>query len=131
MKEEYSSNQRRWYDRDPVLSRSMKTLEESNDETQIKIALNLIKIIIEHNISTNEFEEVEDIISAVEDGIDEKRNSRWYDIDTTVRTAINMLENCPFSVQTSVAKEMAKMVVDKIKKDEAEEDENEESPEFI
>lgn len=122
MKEEYTQNQRRWYDQDPVLSRSMKTLEESTDETQIKIALNLIKIIIEHNISTNEFEEVEDIISAVEDGKEETRTGRWYDIDTTVRTAINMLENCPFPVQKSVAKEMAKMVVDKIKEDKDEQE---------
>ena len=37
MKEEFSTNARRWYDRDPVLSSAMKTLEESDDETQIKI----------------------------------------------------------------------------------------------
>ena len=46
MREEYSENVRRWYDKDPVLSRSMKTLELSDDETQIKVALNIIKIII-------------------------------------------------------------------------------------
>ena len=46
MKEEFTTNARRWYDKDPVLSSAMKTLEESDDETQIKIALNLIKIII-------------------------------------------------------------------------------------
>ena len=61
MKEEFTTNTRRWYDRDPVLSSAMKTLEESDDETQIKIALNLIKIITEHNISNSEYESVEDI----------------------------------------------------------------------
>ena len=66
MKEEYSPSFRRWYDKDPVLSSAMKTLEESDDETQIKISLNLIKIIIEHNLENAEFEAVEDIISAVE-----------------------------------------------------------------
>ena len=45
MREEYY-DKRRWYDRDPLLSKSMKTLEESDDETQIKVALNLIKIIL-------------------------------------------------------------------------------------
>ena len=45
MKEEFTTNARRWYDKDPVLSSAMKTLEESDDETQIKVALNLIKII--------------------------------------------------------------------------------------
>ena len=38
MKEEYSENYRRWYDKDPILSKSMSTLEKSDDETQIKVA---------------------------------------------------------------------------------------------
>lgn len=126
MKEEYSENYRRWYDKDPVLSKSMRTLRESNDETQIKVALNLIKIIIEHNISENTYSAVEDIMSAVEDGTIEKGKSRWYDIDSTVRTAINMLENSPEVVQKSVAKEMAQMVIDSITKEEDEDDGEEE-----
>lgn len=117
MKEEYSESSRRWYDKDPVLSSAMKTLEQSDDDSQIKIALNLIKIIIEHNIENSEFEAVEDIISAVEAGVEENRNNRWYDIDATLKTAINMLQNCPEVTQQSIAKEMAKMVVDKIKEE--------------
>ena len=46
MKEEYTNQHRRWYDKDPVLSQAVRTLEETDDETQIKIALNLIKIIL-------------------------------------------------------------------------------------
>lgn len=118
MKEEYSSSSRRWYDKDPVLSSAMRTLEETNDESQIKISLNLIKIIIEHNIENSEFTAVEDIISAVEAGVEEERNNRWYDIDSTLKTAINMLQNCPESTQHVIAKEMAKMVVSKIKGEE-------------
>ena len=119
MKEEYSSSQyRRWYDKDPVLSEAIKTLEETDDQTQIKIALNLIKIIIEHNIEDEKFEAVDDIINAVGSGLDDNRRGRWYDIDTTLRTAMNMLQNCPPDTQKVIAKEMAKMVVDKIKTDE-------------
>lgn len=117
MKEEYSSSSRRWYDRDPVLSSAMKTLEQSDDDTQIKIALNLIKIIIEHNIESSEFEAVEDIISAVEAGVEENRSNRWYDIDTTLKTAMSMLQSCPESTQHVIAKEMARMVVNKIKEE--------------
>lgn len=117
MKEEYSSSFRRWYDKDPVLSSAMRTLEKSDDETQIKISLNLIKIIIEHNIENSEFEAVEDIISAVEAGVEENRNNRWYDIDSTLKTAMNMLQNCPDQTQHIIAKEMAKMVVNKLKED--------------
>ena len=126
MKEEYSSNYRRWYDKDPLLSKTMHTLENSDDETQIKVALNLIKILIEHNISENTFTGVEDMLTAVEDGLVERGNKRWYDLDTTVRTAINMLEKSPLPVQKAVAKEMAKMVVDKIKEDADDVDDDEE-----
>lgn len=117
MRDEYNENARRWYDKDPILSRSMKTLEDSDDETQIKVALNLIKIIIEHNMSYSEFSGVDEIIEAVDDGIVERGNGRWYDIDKTLRAAINMLENCPTETQKVIAKEMAKIVIDKIKED--------------
>ena len=126
MKEEYSNQHRRWYDKDPVLSQAVQTLEETDDETQIKIALNLIKIIIEHNIEEEKFEAVEDIINAVGSGLDDNRKGRWYDIDSTLRTAMNMLQNCPEATQHIIAKEMAKMVVETIKKDEDSDDEESE-----
>jgi len=121
MKEEYTNQQRRWYDKDPVLSQAVHTLEMSDDETQIRIALNLIKIIIEHNIEDEKFEAVEDIINAVGSGLDENRKGRWYDIDSTLRTAMNMLQNCPVTTQHAIAKEMAKLVVEEIKKNDDEE----------
>ena len=123
MKEEYSQQHRRWYDKDQVLSEAVRTLEETDDQTQIKVALNLIKIIIEHNIEDEKFEAVDDIINAVGSGLDDNKRGRWYDIDTTLRTAMNMLQNCPEDTQKVIAKEMAKMVVDKIKKDDDEDEE--------
>lgn len=126
MKEEYSQQHRRWYDKDPVLSEAVRTLEETDDQTQIRVALNLIKIIIEHNIEDEKFEAVDDIINAVGSGLDDNRRGRWYDIDTTLRTAMNMLQNCPEDTQKVIAKEMAKMVVDKIKKDDTEDEDSEE-----
>lgn len=124
MKEEFSTNARRWYDRDPVLSSAMKTLEESDDETQIKIALNLIKIITEHNISDSEYESVEDIVSATEDVLDNTKKGRWYDLDATLRTAISLLQNCPEKTRSIIAKEMAQNVIEFIKNDD--EDDNDE-----
>ncbi|MBQ4113811.1 hypothetical protein IJD34_00235 [bacterium] len=125
MKEEFTTNARRWYDRDPVLSSAMKTLEESDDETQIKVALNLIKIITEHNISNSEYESVEDIVSATEDVLDTTKKGRWYDLDGTLRTAISLLQNCPDATRSIIAKEMAKNVIELIKKEDDEEGEEE------
>lgn len=124
MKEEFSTNTRRWYDKDPVLSSAMKTLEESNDETQIKVALNLIKIITEHNISNSEYESVEDIVSSTEDVLENTKKGRWYDLDSTLRTAITLLQNCPESTRSVIAKEMAKNVIEIIKKEEDDDDED-------
>jgi len=108
----------RWYDKDPVLSMSMKTLSNSSDERQIAVALNLIKVIIEHNIQDNEYENVEDIMTAVEDGRIQRGHSRWYDIDSTVRTAIQMLEKCSPETKKKVALDMAQIVIEKIIQDE-------------
>ena len=125
MKEEFTTNTRRWYDKDPILSSAMKTLEESDDDAHIKIALNLIKIITEHNISNSEYESVEDIISATEDILETTKKGRWYDLDSTLRTAITLLQNCPDSARHEIAKEMAKNVIEIIKKEEDEDDEEE------
>ena len=122
MKEVYSNEQRRWYDKDPILSNAVKTLENSDDETQIRIALNLIKIIIEHNIEDGQCETVEDIINAVGSGLEDTRKGRWYDIDSTIRTAMNMLQNCPANTQRIIAQEMAQLVAKSIKQGDAEDD---------
>ncbi len=119
MKEFYS----RWYDKDPVLSMSMRTLANSNDACQIQVALNLIKVIIEHNINSNEFKNVEDIMNAVEDGVIQKGVNRWYDLNKTVRTAIQMLEKCSPETRQKVALDMAQIVIEAIVVDKDTEDE--------
>ena len=115
MEEQYFS---RWYDKDPVLSMSIRTLANSSDEKQIAVALNLIKIIIEHNIQDNKYENIEDIMTAVEDGRIQRGHNRWYDIDSTVRTAIQMLERCSDETKKKVALDMAQLVIEKIVQDE-------------
>lgn len=108
-------NYRRWYDRDPILSKAMKILETSDDRFQIQVALNLIKIVIEHNIESNTFNTVEDILKAVEEGRCEKGNERWYDIDLTIRTSVQMLEKCPQEMQSKIARSIAELINDKLK----------------
>lgn len=107
----------RWYDKDPVLSMSMRTLSSSDDASQIAVALNLIKVIIEHNINNNEYSNIEDIVGAVEDGLIQKGTNRWYDLDATVRTAIQMLEKCSEETKQKVALDMAQLVIEKIVQD--------------
>lgn len=121
-----SEQTRRWYDKDPVLSKSMRILETSTDEFQIKMAVNLIKIIIEHNIETNSFSSIEDIMAAVDDGRIEKGSTRWYDIDNTLRTAIQMLENCPTETQSVIIPQMASLIVEKFNEEDSIHDDEDE-----
>lgn len=113
---------RRWYDRDPILAKAMKILETSNDKLQIQVAINLIKIIIEHNIDENAYSSVDDIIQSVEEGKSKKGGGRWYDIDYTLRTAIQMLENCSQDTQNKIAHQIANLVTDKMRDSEDEEE---------
>ena len=104
---------RRWYDKDPVLSKAMHTLENTDDQLQIQIALNLIKIVIEHRIEQEEVQSVDDIISSVKDasdGYDDDKKKRWYDLNETVRAAIYMLETSPDDMQKRIATDMAELV---------------------
>jgi len=103
---------RRWYDRDPLLSEMMGVLKSSDDDFQIKMAINLIKVIIEHHIDTDQFQTMNDIMMAVQDGHIDKGNARWYDADNTLSTAIKMLENCEPDTQKLITKEIAHKIID-------------------
>jgi len=107
-------NRRRWYDKDPILSKAMRILETSDDKFQIQVALNLIKIIIEHNIESSAIKTVDDILTAVEEGRCEKGCERWYDIDLTIKTAVQMLENCPEEMQSKIARNIAELISEKL-----------------
>ncbi len=105
---------RRWYDKDPILSKAMRILATSKDEVQLKVALNIIKVIIEHNIEAESFKSVDDILGAVEDGRCEKGNERWYDLNQTIRTAVQMLENSPDEIKSSVSQNIVNLIREKL-----------------
>jgi len=121
---------RRWYDRDPLLSEMMGVLKNSDDDFQIKMAINLIKVIIEHHIDTDQFQTMNDIMMAVQDGHIDKGNARWYDADNTLSTAITMLENCEPDTQKIITKEIAHKIIDEFNQIDAKNQENDENPEY-
>ena len=115
---------RRWYDRDPLLSKMMSVLKNSDDDFQIKMAINMIKVIIEHHIDTDQFQTINDIMMAVKDGHIEKGNARWYDADNTLRTAIQMLESCDVEMQRSITKDIADKIINEFNEIDAKNQEN-------
>ena len=119
---------RRWYDRDPLLSKMMAVLKDSDDDFQIKMAINLIKVIIEHHIDTDQFQTINDIMMAVKSGHIDKGNARWYDADSTLRTAIQMLESCPPEMQRRITKDIAYKIIDEFNQIDKKNKESDEKP---
>ena len=124
-----SNEVRRWYDRDPLLSKMMRILKNSDDDFQIKMAINLIKVIIEHHIDTDQFQSINDIMMAVQDGHIDKGNARWYDADNTLRTAIQMLESCPADMQRRITKDIAEKIISEFNQIDKKNQESDEEPE--
>ncbi len=126
-----SSEVRRWYDRDPLLSKMMRILKDSDDDFQIKMAINLIKVIIEHHIDTDQFQSINDIMMAVQDGHIDKGNARWYDADNTLRTAIQMLESCPPDMQRRITKDIAEKIINEFNQIDTKNQETDVAPEGL
>ena len=117
-----------WYDRDPLLSKMMKILKSSDDEFQIKMSINLIKVIIEHHIETDQFQTMSDIMEAVRDGHIDKGNARWYDADNTMKTAITMLESCSPEMQRNITKDIAEKIISEFNDIDTKNKESEDEP---
>lgn len=97
---------RRWYDKDPELSYIVSCLENSDTNTKIKLAMKIIKSVISQNIVDLHYENIDDIMNIIYSGYDDPRRLRWYDMDSTVRTAMHMLQHCPEEIQYHISSEI-------------------------
>lgn len=103
---------KRWYDQDPILARAMEQLRNAPDRYQAQVALNIIKIIIEHQIEHETNLPVEDLDSALNyrSPMDANRHRRWYDVHETLSSAIQLLGDCPDDLQQRVIPSIANMI---------------------
>lgn len=103
----------RWYDENPVLSRAMEQLRMAPDKYQAQIALNIIKIIVEHQIEHETASPAETLDQAMHyrRSWDEHREyRRWYDVHETLSSAIQLLGDCPDDLQQRVIPSIADMI---------------------
>lgn len=105
---------KRWYDRDPVLRRAIEQLRHAPDKYQAQIALNIIKIIVEHQMEEETdipAEELADRVSGYRRSWDDQRgHRRWYDMQETLSSAIQLLSDCPEDLQKRVIPTIAAMI---------------------
>ena len=99
---------RRWYDNDPTVSYVVSRLEYSSEEVRRKLSMEMIKIIIGKRIY--EMDSLDDLTRSIYYGYEYSKGHRWYDADATVRTAMQMLNDCPSYLQYEVAAELKKAI---------------------
>ena len=103
---------KRWYDQDPALSQALQSLKRASDKYQAQIALNIILIIVEHQIESETLSTVDDLLETLEHSKkpNKTHHRRWYDINGTLRSAMQLLEDCPEDVQQKILPSISAMV---------------------
>ena len=103
----------RWYDRDPVLRRAMSQLRQATDRQQAQVALNIIKIIVEHQIEAETSTVPADLDSALpyrRSTEEHQMHRRWYDVHETLSSAMQVLGDCPEDLQARFIPSIAQMI---------------------
>ncbi len=105
---------KRWYDEDPALQRALKQLRDASDQHQAQIALNIIKIIVEHQMEEKTSLKLEDLnpVNAPPTASWEaqRQQRRWYDVHETLSSAIQLLADCPADLQERLIPSIIQMI---------------------
>jgi hypothetical protein len=110
--EEFSSSQR-WYDRDPALSKAVEALRVAPTGYHAKVALNIISIIVEHytlDESSARCVSLEELLTQVDEQLDTLPKQRWYDVDASLRSAMQVLKDTPNEYQARIIPNIARMI---------------------
>jgi hypothetical protein len=92
----------RWYDRDPAFKNAMAQLHVASDQHQAQVALNIIKIIVEHKMENEtdlKMEGLNDALLSPASLEELSQKRRWYDVHKTLSSAIQLLQDCPADLQ--------------------------------
>jgi hypothetical protein len=110
----------RWYDQDPVLQRALVQLRQASDKQQAQVALNIIKIVVEHQIEDETSipaEKMDSVLNRHRSWDDQRKHRRWYDLHEALRSAIQLLSDCPEDLQIRLIPSIAKMIEETLKTD--------------
>lgn len=100
----------RWYDRDPALKHAIDQLRFASDDYQAQIALNIIKIIVEHQIELETCAVTENFHPAAGSQGTVCRHRRWYDVQETLSSAMQLLADCPSDLKRKVLPSITRMI---------------------
>jgi hypothetical protein len=119
-----SDSTQRWYDQDPALKRALDQLRQAPDAYHAQVALNIIKIVVEHSIEDASAATLDKAVDATQRLVldpDEPSVSyetlahnaarrRWYDVNETLRSAMKLLSDCPTDLQEQLIPSITRMI---------------------
>ena len=88
--------QRRWYDRDPVLSEALELLRLSPEKTKEEAANFMIQL--QEQVAADVIDRVYEIMQTYQG-----KGNRWYDNDPVVMRGIELLREAPPKIQRVAA----------------------------
>ena len=88
--------QRRWYDRDPILSEALELLRLSPEKTKEEAANFMIQL--QEQVAADVIDRVYDIMQTYQG-----KGNRWYDNDPVVMRGIELLREAPPKIQRVAA----------------------------
>jgi|SRR5574344_529609 hypothetical protein len=90
------SENRRWYDKDPVLKEALELLRLSTDKMQEEAADFLLNM--QNEVAADVIEQVHEMMNKYQG-----KGNRWYDNDPVMMKAIELLRVAPSDVQRKAA----------------------------
>ena len=114
----------RWYDKDPALSKALDSLRVAPNKFHAQVALNIISVIVEHRLE--ELQNEQDLSpEAFRDSLLEKSQNdimptyskRWYDVNETLQSAIQLLKDTPDEIQKQIIPSIALVIEQAIARD--------------
>ncbi len=90
------TEQRRWYDKDPILREALELLKLQTDETKAEAADYILKL--QEQVAADVIEHLYETISKYQG-----KGNRWYDNDPVMMKAIEMLRLAPPKMQRIAA----------------------------
>ena len=113
-------NSQRWYDQDPALSRALASLKNASDKHQAQVALNIIKVVVEHQIEAKggilppegmaEGLLSDGMLKTAHPGQNPNHRRRWYDVNETLASAMALLRDCPDDLQQQIIPTLSAMI---------------------
>jgi hypothetical protein len=111
-----STPQRRWYDKEPVLAKALDELRHASTSYQAQVSLNIMKVIVEHRTEAALQEPAENLEQTLTANPNATQRRRWYDTDQTLQAAMQLLQDTPEDLQTTLLPNIAQMIEDALSK---------------